>query len=563
MSKIEKLYEIIGNNHRYQLVITFIMFCIGIITDFTHLLASMMNSAPVVKYYDNITKMIMTKQINYEICKVPFTIDYEKSVYNWSVEFNIFCNGTYTTILSTSLLVGQLFGLICMRFIFHNRNKEILLQVLVFINCLIFLLTLVSNFWISSFVLFAQGFSQINTNIITTSIITEITGKHHRSYYLTFHLSSSLFVGIIISYMYHSIYWKYLYSILSGINLIVFILAFIFLKKSLIDVCLESKEKAFNTAIEIAILNKMVLSEDLNIKINSNQNDNLNLKINEIESSKLDLKMEENKNYNKNENIPNENKMTYDQFRDLFENYYKENFSDKKLKLEEDNKVDESIINNEIDVFVEDKIELDENEKINANEQNLQSNIDITTNKNEFKSYLNIVFLAVSTIMTYMLINIILFEVKFYTNDDYFSIFFSFIVFPEMLLYIVSGYLMNNIHLGRRGLHCIIILITVLFRSSFFITGILPMWTYLVIRIFNLCTRLTIHTIISESSSNKNRLKHFSFIFLLKQVFQVPVPFILEFFSKLTLNIIFCVLSIICIITSLLIEETNRKNLKD
>lgn len=180
--------------------------------------------------------------------------------------------------------------------------------------------------------------------------------------------------------------------------------------------------------------------------------------------------------------------------------------------------------------------------------------------KSEMKNFIYISFLVIVCNMTLFST---LYEIKHYTNEDNFDFLFSIANLLGSGLFVILSYISNVSFIGRKGASFILLSVALLLRMLFFLLNYSNFKIYLAIRVIVDSNQMPVHTLLSESFSNKNRVHMFSSLFIVKQLITSGIPFALNYLSETAFNIFFCALLTLGIIFLFFSKETNKKKIRD
>lgn len=162
-------------------------------------------------------------------------------------------------------------------------------------------------------------------------------------------------------------------------------------------------------------------------------------------------------------------------------------------------------------------------------------------------------------------VSLVMIEQKKVVNEPNFLILYLVGSYLSVGMFIFIGWLMNTVSFGRRYtlLSLNLLIITVrLIEILWSLENNLAI--YCLACMFTICTQVPSHTITMESFSNKGRLKYYGLLYLFSKVFQIACPSIYEYTPEiLYLFLIITLSGLTCSYLVFLIEETNKKKLKD
>lgn len=528
MEKTELIVDKIGSRGKYQIFISILLLIAGMGNDFTTIFLTLQISFPEGSYINKLGEKV-TGVVDYEFCKAAngkenIVVDFNKSVHNWALENEIYCDSFKTTLLSNSLFIGYIIGLILLHLL-GSFKKEYTIKFFIFIFCASINIIFVKNYYALVGMSIILGACHIVTFLLRCAIITEATDKKSRSYFLTLQILSGIFMGIACPFIYKSGIddFKYVYLGVEGLVFLIWIFLVFLLKVSpRYLVLIGDIDTAVENAISIARLNNRFASdfednEDTG-KIDRNEvKRNLESQI----SSPVELEQWIRKNYL---HIDGEG-----------------------LLLEEG--------------------ELDNNSEFHERLQ-LQDS-ELTEQDKAKGENINIVFLTIMHTFFTLFLYINVFEVGRFASrsideeDNSFQLWFMLSMELGLILFAIWSILMNST-LGRKGtiiFSTFVCLITRLISVSFLLET--PMYLYFIERSFSNSTQIPISALLNENFTNRSRVKVYALVSLIVQVFALLVPVIINFSANLVVDILYILFCFLTITSTIFTRETNMKDLKD
>lgn len=209
-------------------------------------------------------------------------------------------------------------------------------------------------------------------------------------------------------------------------------------------------------------------------------------------------------------------------------------------------------------------------ESVKENNTEIKSNKNRNNSSNKFvtmcggQEIINIWILSVSAILFNTALYSVIFEVKNFSNDNSFNIMMTVSYIVGILLFPSLSWLSNRKKVGRKGTHLLVLILCLLLRASYFmIDGGFTIQVYMAIRALINANQIPVQALMSETFSNKKRVKLYSIIYILKSVTTLFVPLLLNYLNDTAFNIIVCTFLIASIVFGIFIEETNQKRLAD
>jgi hypothetical protein len=319
----DKIFKRIGNNGKYQKMVL-LMFCLFTgCGEFFIIYNAFMETKPIINYTDPNTNITYSEvPLSYDICSlnVPYEINWEKTKSSWIVDFAISCEKVKTSLLYTFLGIGGIFGVLSSSLVSKIGYKKYMIA----ISCIMLLsigLLFIKNYYILLFVNFLMGFSCYPMFNLRTTILTEITDKKYRAYYLfAICVAAASWQIIMFTMFLLGIEWRFVYG---GCGLILLcsltLWKLFYIENPRFFLLRNNREKLINSMIKISSLNGLnetrismnsFLSESQNLKkfgtetIGSSTNDSSDFFENSREESLIDSTTTINSEY-KEENVFN------------------------------------------------------------------------------------------------------------------------------------------------------------------------------------------------------------------------------------------------------------------
>lgn len=516
----EQITEKIGGKGKYQFIISLLLLIAGMGNDFSVIYLSLQISPPVgnIKLPDGTYKFDVLSIDNCNLInndKSRIDIDKDKSNMNMSYYFGIYCDPLKNTIVLLSISIGNLFGLIN-NTVFSMKRKEKLIFVYISLFVISCLFTYIKNIYSIYVMLLIQGFCHIPTFLLRSSIMTEMTSKDSRSFYMSMQILSGVLTGCITPFVYKSeLYYVYSYTITSGIVLVVLvILAFLLVDSPRYLIINNQIEEAIKSATFIGRMNGKVYYENEVI-------DDNNFKI-----SSEELKQWFHLTFSREDII--------------------------KLLDEDDYRIEETINENN-------EKEIEKNEILSKTKSNtLPSHI----------PYKKLILLILINISYTFILFLNVYEISIFSNEDYFEYYFTSSMIISGILLFLCGYLMNIKSLGRKGMIILLILYLALLRIFMFFgytNTLKPVLIYLYFcqRPVSNSGQIPVTTLILESLSNQRRVFYFGIINILSKFVSFGIPFIVSYLNIVWSSVIYIVFCLFTLIICCFISESNQLDLID
>ena len=335
------------------------------------------------------------------------------------------------------------------------------------------------------------------------SILTEITCKEYRSYFISTHYLAALLGSVVISQIIAiNLDWKVFYLSLAG-TLVLVNIPNVFLTRSN-PVFLIGVKKDFETA-----------------KINSK----FILEMNKPHSEEKDLVLPEEKL-----------SLYFKEIDDLQISTTEKNYSSNKVDEEEHQITSVQDFNSDL------------NEKIDS-------------------EFMIVFKMQITFIFHLLMIFLTVYEIKIFGDNKYkkqISLAMNINIGCQILGTIIFSYLMNSKYIGRKYSYIILVTSFICIRLYNLFAKDLSLIRFFILRLCINLSHSSCNTLIFESFTNKLRVKYYGQIFFVGKIFVFFVPYIYEFTTHFEYEIINIVVGILAILNMLIfIKETHGKVLVD
>ena len=181
--QIEKLTELAGGHHRYQIIILIVTFFIWSSNSIHITSLPMLEKVPTIQYHlkDNETQII-TEPLTYELCSANNYTIYENYSFSWVIELGIYCSEYQVGLIGSFTFAGMM----CGSFLFSVMNK-FLTHRSIAILCLslyattLFSMTIIPGLYYKLGALLFLGINNGLANFSTMSIVGESVSSSKRS----------------------------------------------------------------------------------------------------------------------------------------------------------------------------------------------------------------------------------------------------------------------------------------------------------------------------------------------------------------------------------------------
>lgn len=559
MEDTEKLLDKIGSKGKYQYILCLLFFIEGLGHDFTTIFLTLQLGYPT-GYYVDIKGNKVIGVVDNEFCvlangKNNITINSVLSIHNWSYIYELHCEKLKTMILSNSLFLGFIIGTLLLT-VLNKIRKELLFKIFTLTYCLSINLQYINNYYVLVTMNLLLAITHICSFILRISIISELTDKNNRSYFIGFQILTGIFIGIISGYLYHSgIMFEYIYSAVNGLIFIDFLIIIFYLKTNPRWLLLNNYLiEAIDNATYIANINGLIYN-DYKVEEVEHYREQDILKKKEINvQSKIGLEQWIRNNYDylidtQTNNIKSNKKSDYIAIRDNI-NY---------IKDEDNNSNYNERLNIEVDSY-------------KYNRSIFENSVEYALNLTEIK---NLVLMTMLNISFHIVLYLNVFEIIFYENKNNidnndikknyqksFNLWFTISMILSFFLIILNGYLMNTM-LGRKGTIILSLCLCLITRLFGLAIGKIPLELYFIERAISNSTQVPMSTLLMENFNNIKRLKFYSIVSLCALLLTCSVPVFLNYLDIKIVNWLYSVFCFLSIAFTIFTRETKNRPLRD
>lgn len=266
---VEDGLEIVGDNHKYQITLTILLFLIGTISDIPFHAVPVMETNPIVSFQSN--NQTHNDIINYTICQnFNYTVNTSASKSTWVLDYNIYCDKLYVSFIGFFVLLGGLLGTILIHFLKEQSRKWPFIIVSLVMSFSSILL-LHKNYFLLIIYNMICGMCGIMLYVWRINTITEITSKESRSYYNNVQLSSGNFCVILIFTLFNDdVNWRiFFFGNAILLNLLIFFYFRTYIENPRFFYLKAEKDKMLNSLLRIASFNGTDHDPLFNNKINT------------------------------------------------------------------------------------------------------------------------------------------------------------------------------------------------------------------------------------------------------------------------------------------------------
>lgn len=382
----------------------------------------------------------------------------------------------------------------------QNQSKENVIKYICIVYCASSGLLPIKNYYALILFNLMQGFAQLSVFLLRNSIITEIVCKDKRGLFMNMQSTSTLTSGLIVTLM---MYLKLDWKLQYIIGCGVVLLFNIF---NFCFIVTNPRSLMINNDFELATftaeyIRKFNKMGPLTTRISS---------IGEESNSKINSKS------------------------------------------------NEQPITNEEELLAEDVI--DQNSSlIKAPDSVIIANGKENEPSVLFRTQLLILFISCS-------INVIfsIYEGKVFNNYDNIEAITAISIVSGVFFFGIVTLMMNTDTFGRKYTIIVLQVLIISLRLIYIAWGIKNIYIFFVIRVMAMSIQIPQHTLITESFSNKGRVKYYSQLYTFTKIVSISSPYIIEMLDYWTYNVLFCIFAVISIVMLVFfIKETKGKELKD
>lgn len=174
---------------------------------------------------------------------------------------------------------------------------------------------------------------------------------------------------------------------------------------------------------------------------------------------------------------------------------------------------------------------------------------------------LNILIFLLCGVMN---LSFVLIEQKSVANEPNFYTLLIIGSYSCIIVFVLVGFLMNTLTLGRKFTLVILNGIIIVFRLLNILFGVWNKYFYMIVSVLTLSTQIPEHALVMESFSNKGRIKYYGRVYLIAKITSIFCALIYENLENIfyqLLTSVFCIIILVYLI--FVLEETNKKELKD
>lgn len=523
----EKILDLIGSNKKYQYLVALSIALIAFVTQYCEYNIPIMTTMPIVNVKEiktNIEKFEV--ELKTEWCnedKYSFIILPDKSFHSWTYEYEFYCDSLKNSFMNNAIFSGEVIGILLMQVYFHYKSREFSIKmgtILLGLSCLIIF---INNYYSLLFMTVLFGICHILVFISKNSLFAEIACKHSRGKFLfiiaiPFYLVSAT-IPLISSL---KIPWRISYYVVFGICVLVFVIYYF-------TFITNPRYLIIHNRLEDAIKNSLLIA-------------NVNGMFNNLTEEEVQLKKKEIEELNNN----------------IFNTIHNK----------ENNKE-----NNETEYIEESAYEVDEDNIINKDKttdtrgsQSALVDKQQTNNQNQSLSLLGFINLTVYFVFASSIMFINNTEMRYYNNHKGFGIFGPSIALLGIPLAFLISYTMNMKLIGRKGNILIITLIMLICRIiSLFGSDYddICFFTFLIEKLMSGIAIYPSTSLITESISNKDRVKLFSRAFFFSKFLHFLIPLIVINLNEYIISGFYIGFCVITIVTLMFIKETRGKEMDD
>lgn len=506
MESTEILIQKLGSKGKYQILISVLFFFVGLGMDFSAISLPMMISAPLGYYHvkNDLNSPKIAGIVNKDFCNQAGTFKIHLSSPSnniWAYDIELYCDTARTTLLMTSIYIGYLIGFLLTSQI-SMLWKEKLVKLLVVVYPASFLLLIPGNFYCILVMILLHGICQLSCFLLKNSIIAEMTEIRYKPLFLGFQITSSIVMAVICPILFESgIHWIIIYYAVAVFTFLSSICLIIFLKPNPRNLLLLNQlQAALESAKYIANFNKVyALSEDL-IKEESKVKSQVSL-CSDVISSDSDLE-----------------KWIIAQFQMC------EDIELNNLSQVESEDTDKGQSSTSVDTFVPFQV-----------------------NENVQPSYKNDILLAFLNLFFKLCLNICVIELYNYTSFTDFKLWFIFsALFGGILMCIL--YVTAKSRLGPRVIILLSLLLILTTRIIITCTKFSSSFIYFCLRALCNSTQIPIHSLLSDSYIDPNKLSFYNKLGFLIQIMLIGAPALVNYLPFIGLNLLFMCFTVASII---------------
>lgn len=558
--KIESLFKLAGNSNSYQFKLLILTFLIWVNLNILGISIGFLEKSPEVTYYDSNHDKYVNSSLNSTICewKNNYTIikNYTHSIIT---TFDKDCDPLSIGLLGSSIFMGNLVGSFIFQYVVdrYGRRKTVIIFFIPYLLSLL-LAAVAPNIILLYIILCFSDLFAVSLSFSTYLLSTEITSSKYRSIFGSLINSAFGICGILYTIYYEYIgNWRYVFALCCFSN-IIFLLCFIFTSYESPRLYLTKKD--FTNFIvylkKIAKANGKLLNFETRITEENNYYkecyDYVKLQTNKFAQDSINTNSET--NYQEN--------LIKDPYQvDASDNY---NYSSGSEKEENNNKIFLDLDANEeaVSDSLPAKIYNDKNHKNKNKLKNKKfTMLDFFKYRSIRYKFLSLCFIWMTSSGCYYGLSI---NLKNLAGDVYMNGIMNYLF--EIIIYIVSGYLINLKYFGRKNTMIIFYLISnvgfilyIYFKFDATITNFI----LFAARLGVAANYVILFTYTLEILPSPARAKGFGVNNAVSKISPVIFPVLLEIFPK-AIFYVFLIMNLICLVLLIFfLPETLGQPLKE
>mmetsp|Transcript_17679 Transcript_17679/g.18326 ORF Transcript_17679/g.18326 Transcript_17679/m.18326 type:complete len:548 (+) Transcript_17679:3-1646(+) len=248
VSKVNKLYEIVGNNSKYQVFNTVLLYLTSMICLFTTMNYSLMQTLPFVDVYRGDRRIIHSKKLEYKYCEDEFRIeiDRDETPENWVLDLEMYCSKVDVSFIGTFYTIGSVIGAVLILVgNYIGRRYTWILVLSLFIPAIALLQA--ENKYCLYLSCVLLGTLQSVFIPLKAVIVSENMNKSFRGFVIPITMTVSIVDSLITYLLYHSfVDWKIPYYFIGGIAIVLIVMIFLFTTESPLYL-LKNEEKLLDS----------------------------------------------------------------------------------------------------------------------------------------------------------------------------------------------------------------------------------------------------------------------------------------------------------------------------
>jgi MFS family permease len=236
-SKLEKIYSLAGDEHKYQYIILIITFFMWMNVNVLPISLAYLEKLPDVNFTNPISKEdAKNVQLNYTICefgKDSYNITQTYN-YSWVIEYNITCDRVQTGLIGTSIFAGEIIGSVIFKIFVDKLGRKtttLFSASMVFFTLITF--TFAANITQIFILIIIGGFFSTITAFGSYFLVTEVVSSRKRAIFTALINTAFSFCGILYILLFKYLNsWRIVFYFACALTITITTVHFLYTKES-------------------------------------------------------------------------------------------------------------------------------------------------------------------------------------------------------------------------------------------------------------------------------------------------------------------------------------------